>query len=224
MQADENLTGEEAEEARKIWLSAAKAAAGFARKLANIGTHKQHANRLLEPFVYYTGVMTSTEWDNFWKLRTHADAQPEFRTLATQMLEIYDASRPKEDKFHLPYTDNCPSYLDYTALFKVAAARCARVSYKTFDGKVSTVDKDIKLCDDLIASGHLSPFDHPGEADSVYYDFVREEVYWANPADHRHNFGWIPHRVSVERQKGMVCARNSYAPLASKFDLTQAGA
>lgn len=217
MQADENLDDQQTAEARAIWIAAAESAAVFAKCLADLGVHKQHANRLLEPFVYYTGVMTSTEWDNFWKLRTHPDAQPEFRDLANQMLDVYNKSTPVETELHLPYVDRetLNSVGPYDA-YKISAARCARVSYKTFDGKLSTLEKDVELCQQLVSSGHLSPFDHPAVADGVYVDDLRNGIFWQKPSQHRHNWGWIPCRVDIERQQNWQCARDSHAPLRLK--------
>lgn len=219
MQAEQTLDEENNAKARQIWLQAAKAAAGYAGKMAQLGVHKQHANRLLEPFVYYTGVMTSTEWQNFWTLRTHKDAQPEFRELALQMLDVYKASQPRKYTHHLPYTDDCPDDMDLYDKFAVSSARCARVSYKTFDGKVSSLDKDLQLCEDLIASGHLSPFDHAAVSDNVRWSGEKQAYFWMNPVSHRHNWGWIPYRVEVENQKGWNCARNSFAPISDYTEI-----
>ena len=54
-------------------------------------THKQIANRLLEPFMWHTVIVTATEFDNFFKLRTHPDAQAEIKTIADLMYEAYTA-------------------------------------------------------------------------------------------------------------------------------------
>lgn len=40
-----------------------------ASELNNYGVTKQLANRLLEPFMWHTIIVTSTEWENFFKLR-----------------------------------------------------------------------------------------------------------------------------------------------------------
>jgi thymidylate synthase ThyX len=211
MQADENLDDLKNEEARLLWLAAAKSAAVYAKGLADLGVHKQHANRLLEPFVYYTGVMTSTEWSNFFTLRTHPDAQPEFRELAVIMKTLYDTNRPTKAGVHLPYVDlSTQMTTDPATCRMISAARCARVSYKTYDGKVSTPEKDIELCGDLIKAGHLSPFDHPATSDHASFDHQNYGWFWHKPSHHRHNWGWIPDRVEIEAQQGWICARNSY--------------
>lgn len=53
--------------------------------------HKQLVNRLLEPFMWHTVIVTATEFDNFFKLRTHPDAQYEIRRIADLMYEAYHA-------------------------------------------------------------------------------------------------------------------------------------
>ena len=42
---------------------------------------------------------------------------------------------------------------------KISTARCARLSYMTFDGEID-YEKDIELHDRLLADGHASPFEH----------------------------------------------------------------
>jgi thymidylate synthase ThyX len=130
-----------------------------------LNVHKQVANRLLEPFMWHTVIVTATEWDNFWNLRCHADAQPEIRLVAEEMRAAVEASEPAElgwDEWHLPLLR--PEDRDQVAsiedLIKVSAGRCARVSYLTHAGK-RDLDADIELHDRLLESGHMSPLEHP---------------------------------------------------------------
>ena len=60
-----------------------------------LNVHKQVANRLLEPFMWHTVIVTATEWDNFWNLRCHPDAQPEIRLVAETMRDAMEASEPE---------------------------------------------------------------------------------------------------------------------------------
>lgn len=53
----------------KEWLEARDSAIMAANQLTRIGSTKQLANRLLEPFMYHRVLVTSTEWDNFINLR-----------------------------------------------------------------------------------------------------------------------------------------------------------
>jgi thymidylate synthase ThyX len=217
MMADHKLANEENEKAINIWLNARDNAAASTRALADLGTHKEHANRLLEPFVYYTGLITATELDNWFNLRNHKEAQPEIVDLAGCMLKAISNATPKISGLHLPYTDDLIlATFSADQLFAISSARCARVSYKTQDGKKSSYEADLTLCDRLTGvkegnPAHLSPFDHCAVADTVItYDEHGTKKYWSNPRDQRQYFGWIPHRVSVEKKLGLVCARNSY--------------
>lgn len=210
MQSDEEVSPEDSDKARAIWLGAANSAALYAEELHTLGVHKQQANRLLEPFVYYSGVMTATELDNFWELRDHADADPGFQLLARHMRKAYDSSKPRKASHHLPYTDDLFEGTPLSTMFLVSAARCARVSYNTFDGLRSTPDKDLKLCSTLISSGHMSPFDHPAISDTVrIHDRESGLLTWQNPGAQRQYWGWIPYRTQMEDKPAR---RDSYAP------------
>lgn len=70
---------------KDLWKIYAKQTAKNAEELNLIGYHKQVVNRLLEPFQYIKVIVTATEWDNFFKLRLHEDAQPEMYELARCM-------------------------------------------------------------------------------------------------------------------------------------------
>ena len=214
MQADKNLDSEENAKAEAIWRNAIDFAITCAEDLLNLNVHKQQANRLLEPFVFFSGVLTATEWDNFYSLRLHPAAQPEFQKLAKLMKEAHDASSPVHRKHHLPYADDLVENLGLSTALQVSGARCARVSYKTFDGKVSRVEDDLRLCRDLIENWHLSPFDHQAAADTIYIN-DDNKMYWSNPREHRQYYGWIPNRVNIEKTNGIKPPRNSYDPITT---------
>src|SRR5205085_9095129 len=61
MQAGPSLTGESAEEARKAWLACRDETIGWVERLLELGVHKQLANRLLEPFMWVTVIVSATE-------------------------------------------------------------------------------------------------------------------------------------------------------------------
>ncbi len=158
-----------------------------------LNVHKQVANRLLEPFMWHTVIVTATEWENFWNLRCHPDAQPEIRLVAETMRDVAAASEPEElaeDEWHLPLVrpedrDQVESIED---LIKISAGRCARVSYLTHAGE-RDLDADIELHDRLLESGHMSPLEHPARPLSTT---ELEESEWSG------NFrGWFPYRKSI---------------------------
>lgn len=162
MQSEEEL--EDTITANVEWLEARIDAVAHADVLKNIGLHKQITNRLLEPWLYTTVIISATEWHNVFALRAHKDAQPEFQVAAYRALEAYLNSKPKElqpDQWHLPFGDRIPhaGLVDPIEIAKVATARCARVSYETFDGEIN-INSDIDLHDRLAESGHWSPFEH----------------------------------------------------------------
>lgn len=130
-----------------------------------LNVHKQVANRLLEPFMWHTVIVTATEWDNFWNLRCHPDAQPEIRLIAERMRSAAAASDPVEldrGEWHLPLVrpEDREQVASIEDLIKISAGRCARVSYLTHSGK-RDLDADIELHDRLLESGHMSPLEHP---------------------------------------------------------------
>jgi len=51
------------------WLRARDHAISKAKELNNTGVTKQLCNRLLEPFMWHTVIVTATEWENFFALR-----------------------------------------------------------------------------------------------------------------------------------------------------------
>lgn len=178
MQAKAELPKSKQATAKLVWRAAAATACGFSWLLSKLGVHKQLSNRLTEPFSYHTAVVTGTEWENFFALRADPDAQPEFQELAYEMLEAYLASRPKpltEGEWHLPFWRNADEWLlpadapeqeKAGVRLKVSVARCARVSYLNFDGS-NDLSKDFRLHDDLLANGHMSPFEHQGRAEAA---------------------------------------------------------
>lgn len=166
MQAGKELTGWRLCAAKAVWKTATMSACFFSGMLHKIGLHKQHANRITEPYQYITTLVTSTEWDNFYKLRAHPDAQPEIKFLAELMIRATSESRPqllKQGHWHLPYVDLSEfENHSFADLQKASAARCARVSYLNHDGSKPNVEKDIKLFNRLVGSQpiHASPLEH----------------------------------------------------------------
>jgi hypothetical protein len=175
MQGDESLTGWRTHAAKLTWHAAKWAAIGAATVMEKLELHKALANRILEPFKWHTIIVTATEWDNFFALRTDSNAQYEIRKPAQMMQALYDSSEPRllpYSNWHLPLVDDeevqrfidnpqdlygLDVAMDYWK--KVSVGRCARVSYLTHDGKRDP-DKDVALHDRLKTNGHLSPFEH----------------------------------------------------------------
>jgi hypothetical protein len=204
MQGGDALAGEDLIHAEKAWRNSAQVAAGFAEILAQLGVHKQYANRGLEPYLYVHGVISATEWENFFALRCHPDAQPEFQELATLMRDAMAASKailcdgPDEgdgwssDYWHLPYISIAERHHagkgGLETLKRMSAARCAWVSYKPYDDSDATdmvkVDRTLEKL--LSTPMHASPFEHQ-----------------ATPGNtHPNNFhGWVQQRQLIEEDR-----------------------
>lgn len=190
MQAGDEITGGHKEMAVAGWTVAARQAVEYAEWFRDLGVHKQIVNRLLEPFMWTTQIISSTEWDNFFAQRISEYAQPEMRKIAELMKSALDASVPArlfEGDWHTPY---CRSEF---ADVRVSAARCARVSYKTFDG-ITDPEKDLELYNKLVSQGHWSPLEHVAMCDSDSNAYLSR------------NFvkGWAQLRAVVEGKRASV--------------------
>jgi thymidylate synthase ThyX len=162
MSASDVLSSEEEDAAKRIWLSARDAAVEHARRLMELKVHKQELNRVLEPFLWHTVIVTATEWENFFTLRCAPNAQPEIRAAAVRMRDAITASKPAPvpyGEWHLPLVQDDERSLPLETQKKISAARCARVSYLTHEG-AREIEKDLELHDRLKADRHLSPFEH----------------------------------------------------------------
>jgi thymidylate synthase ThyX len=96
MQAHAEVSDEIKAKFREEWNELANINADFAERWAlEYGIHKQVTGRVLEPFSTISVLVTATEYDNWYELRDHADAQPEIRDLASTMRKAKDASTPR---------------------------------------------------------------------------------------------------------------------------------
>lgn len=164
MSADSQI--EDVEGAKKAWLQARDSAVVQAENLLALGLHKQLVNRVLEPFAWITVIITATEWNNFFQLRRHRDAQPEIHKIADMIYDVREASTPVVREWHLPWIQEDEQGLDIELLKKLSTARNARVSYLTHDGKRDH-SKDLELFEHLLTgsgTGHWSPFEHVARA------------------------------------------------------------
>lgn len=176
------------------WLRARKQAVLMAWRFSDANYHKQIINRLLEPFSHINVLVTATEWDNFFALRLHPDAQPEIQELARVMKEAMDRHTPEVlevGEWHLPYINREElRRMPDKMCADISAARCARVSYFTHNGEPSDIDADLDLAKRLSQSkpAHASPFEHQAIADP----------YNKYPGTHGNFVGWAQNRKLME--------------------------
>lgn len=176
MQGGEPLSREEREVARGIWLDSRNFAIESVKRLTDpdfIDLHKGIANRLLEPFMWHTAIISGTERMNFFNLRAHKDADVHFQTIARMLVAAERKSTPKlkqVGEWHLPYVEG--EGFDYAELKKsyddieiarISSARCARVSYLTHN-KTRDPQEDLALAKRLQEPVlHASPFEHAAQ-------------------------------------------------------------
>jgi hypothetical protein len=178
-------TGEEVDKATilratHLWLKGRDFMVKIAQEISDLGIHKSLCNRLTEPWMWITVVMTSTDWKNFFDQRCHQDAEIHFQKIAGMMKEAILHSVPKPLNFgdwHLPYMEHDDHEYIYNTYDQklqiemakhVSVARCARVSYVQHGEKRKSVEKDFSLAKDLTRGsgelGHRSPFEHVASA------------------------------------------------------------
>ena len=149
--------------------------------------HKQYLNRYLEPFTTVTQLVTSTEWNNFFKLRLAEDAQPEIKDMAMEMFTLLNQNNPVRTEKHLPYIQYEEMQgLTFDELIKISVARCARVSYKPYSGE-SDFQRDLRLYHRLLNNGHMSPFEH------IAFSAPNQQYY--------NLMGWRSLRYEIEHPK-----------------------
>ncbi len=223
MQAVEEFEGDQLKRAMEMWRFAAQDAASRAEEMLSLGVHKQIVNRLLEPFSHINVVVTATEWDNFFGLRLHKDAQPEMRALAEAMWRAHEESIPEEvlpGEWHLPFVGHhdIKDALAFSeesmkhghwfgrwaepqeVLLWVSTARCARVSYESFEtSKPSTIQEDINLFLRLLGQQplHASPAEHQATPDVRLDTTAMNKEGWEHPEQHRNLRGWRQHRAMI---------------------------
>lgn len=169
MQAKEELVGESLENVQREWHTASASAVYHAKLLNEQGAHKQIVNRTLEPFQMMKTVLTATEFDNFFWLRKHPDAQPEIKELAEKMFEAMEVGACMTQEldvgdWHTPYYEagywfkgESPHSLEDA--LAISSSCCAQVSYRLLD---DSLEKARDIFSKLVESKpvHASPFEH----------------------------------------------------------------
>lgn len=228
MQGFTKASPEVKEAAERIMQRAKMTAIMYAEELDALGLHKQHVNRLTEPFQHIRVVLTSVYWDNFFGLRCHPAAEPTMQALATSMREAMEDSYPvtlERGQWHLPYVGHStkvevenyvfnlpPGMLAFDAskrdaikaiCQKVSVARCARVSYNNFEGRASSIEEDIELFEKLVGSApiHASPACHQATPDwKVTEPGNRNYGKYRHPKLQGNLHGWIQLRKTLPHE------------------------
>lgn len=155
--------------AHEIWFEHIDTSIKVAKAMMRLDLAKAQVNFVLQDLTWIRGIITATEWDNFWALRAAPEnVRPEVKKIASMMHEAYQQSEPvpyNYGRWTLPLISNNEfwSPIDQQSEVerwkKVSAGRCARVSYLTHDG-IRDPARDVELHDDLGEDHHMSPFEH----------------------------------------------------------------
>jgi hypothetical protein len=211
------------------WIHASKIMIGVAEAYDVAGYHKQVVNRLLEPFMWIDVIITSTDWANFEWLRDHSDAEPhlqDWARLCMEAIRTCEVTELSPDEWHLPYItgeDTDAAYMEFGEtiegehlgwewLRQLSANRCARISYKPFDGDAS-YEREMQRYESLISSDHIhaSPMEHQATPDKWVepHNPYEGKAHWLSPHLHGNLDGWIQYRKLIP---GEYVARTSVQP------------
>ena len=223
MSADTELDVEAKNFALLAWYDGASNSIHTAAKLSTMQVHKQVVNRVLEPYSFMRMVVTATEWDNFFWLRLHKDADPHIAELARVMLHAYQQTPAvvlTEDCWHTPFfaqgfwspvIENAHGTTAQQAI-EHSMSCCAQTSYRKLD---MSTEKTEAIVERLFNGErcHASPSEHIAQpmlfptadilshSPNVYEDpFTNRE---ATHVDYLGNFwsnnfkGWHQYRQSI---------------------------
>lgn len=163
------------------WKLAAFSAAAFASQASDAGYHKQVCNRLVEPFQRMKTVLSATDLEGFFTLRTAHDADPTFQELAKLMKQSLTLVTPEKlegkNLWHLPYivkNINEKGYVDYFTsdgvkvtiqqALAISASCVAQVSYRNINTDYSKASDVYTKLGVGTEHFHASPFTHQAKA------------------------------------------------------------
>ena len=181
---------------RRAWLLARWPVLAVVLLLLLLKVHKQWCNRLLEPWLWVTVIVTGgiEAWEGFWRLRCHKDAEPHIRRMAEMTRDLVRSSEPRmlgRGDIHAPMVGEMMGTPEERLM--ISAGRCAAVSYNNHGAGLDPV-KDIRRAERMLAADppHASPFEH------------QAIVHFGASLAARGNlpYGWIQHRQIHDRFGG----------------------
>lgn len=166
MQGDEISDQRIINSLKALWNEDREHSIMMARAVAEVGGHKQLANRLIEVHGHINVVLSATEWANFFHLRDHPAAEPHMRLLAQAMWKAKEDSVPRDlgpHQWHTPFVEAWEAdHMTPSDAVLASVARCARTSYLTHELKTPKLADDLVLAHTLVGSDpkHASPAEH----------------------------------------------------------------
>jgi hypothetical protein len=174
-----------------LWKTSCYFSVATAWLMAKAGFHKQIVNRITEPFTHINVIVTATDWENFFDLRCHEDAQPEIRELASYIHMEYCMSIPnklEEGEWHLPFINRVADWKENKRYFSlddeteytleealmVSVSCCCQISYRKEDQSLIKAETIFNMLTPKDSPPHASPFEHQATPISVEEIRVRE--------------------------------------------------
>lgn len=191
MSAEVEINSESKLHALYLWSEAKDEMIHIVERLDNeCELHKQISGRLLEPFQMVKQVLTATDWDNFFNLRIHPDAQPEILMLAYKIYKAIEASVPNTlrcGEFHLPYLEISQDQYNpkntYYYIWNVDTTGTETDGYK-FENTL-TLDQAIKYSIARCASVSYRTEEMTLEkSQDIYNRLLEADVLHSSPAEH----------------------------------------
>ncbi len=214
------------------WKVTAEEVADLMQAWETAGYHKQIVNRLGEAFTFVRGVITATEFDNFFHLRVHKAADPFIQELARCMWEALQASEAEvlySGEWHTPYVEHFKAsdgdaFLEYhhhslgvdvERAKQISAAACAQVSFRKLDLSDETVNRVYsRLVDE--ETPHASCVEHQASPIKEFNHYEHSPDSWEDGITHVTKDGnfwsgnfqhWIQNRKLIPNE-----ACNTYTP------------
>lgn len=191
MAARSELSNVYAASAEWVWGKTKEHMITAVEALDSLEVHKQIAGRLLEPFQMVKQVLTSTDWDNFFNLRLHPDAQPEIIMLAYKIYRALDESTPqllRAGEWHLPYVEihtvlECPEET-YYYLFDTDVSGTETDGYK-YEQRL-TLEAALKYSAARCASiSYRTEKMTIEKSKEIFGDLLEADVLHSSPAEHQ---------------------------------------
>ena len=190
MQAVEEVDDLSKNNAEIMWKGCFWKAKDTVSWMSDDGLHKQVPNRLTEPFQMMKVVITGTDWDNFFNLRIHPDAQPEICMLAYKMFRAMQESSPntlRAGEWHIPYVEISQNQYDlddtYYFVWDKDVSGTETDGYK-YEQRVTLEEATKISAASCAAVSYRTESMTLEKADKIFDMLINAEVIHASPFEH----------------------------------------
>jgi hypothetical protein len=203
MSGIDGLTSLDIQRRNNVWVDSMFRAFLTAKDLESLGSSKQDCNAPLLPYMRIPLMITGTEWNHFFVLRTGEGVHPDFRAISLEMESLYKASNPEHllpGEWHIPWLKLEDEGRPTKEKLKISTARSAWLSYAAHD-KDATDEKAFTRHDGLLSDRHLSCFEHQVMAMEDEDDYTRFHSFLpgSGKLTHTRNLkGFLSYRAMIE--------------------------